>query len=77
MIVTNIVNAHSIGNELLLFGYHRMNLETKKVRSKMDNSYVFGNIIYLKITPFGVLWYNERVFQINISQILHCLSKLS
>lgn len=36
MIVNNIVNAHSIANEVLLIEYHRMNLETKIIRSKMD-----------------------------------------
>lgn len=54
MIVTNIENAHSIANEVLLFGYHRLHLETIIVRSKMDKSYVFGNIIYFE-TPFGIL----------------------
>lgn len=49
MIVNNIENAHSIANEVFLFGYHRMNLEAKILRSKMEKNYVFGNIIYLKI----------------------------
>lgn len=53
MIVNNLVNAHCNGNEVLLFGYHRMNLGTKIGRSKMDKSYCFGKIILLKKRPLA------------------------